>query len=472
VSVTAVPAAAAGPAAPIAVPIPYRDPVAAFAPFARESWAALLDSAEEHATRGRFAYIAVDPFTTMIWRVGDAGDPFALLRAKLPLDLAPALPGLPPFQGGALGLFGYELGGCFERLPQPRAAPPASPDLAIGLYDTVAAFDLAQRSAWVIARDVPGAPGGRPPARARAEALAAKIRAAQPLSFPDWSARGNWRVETGRARFEAMVGACVDYIRAGDIFQANITHRFLADLPPGLDAFTLYRRLRRLTPSPFAAFFNAPGLQLLSASPERFLALDRSGRIETRPIKGTRPRGADPAEDARYVAELRASEKDRAENLMIVDLLRNDLSRVAAVGTVRVPELFTLETFARVHHLVSAVEGRLAPGFGALDLLAAAFPGGSVTGAPKIRALEIIHELEPARRGPYCGALAWIGFDGAMDSSIVIRTLWIADGQVVAQAGGGIVADSIPAAEYEETMVKAAPLLAALAGEPAPGGRP
>ncbi len=466
-SVTVVPAAegGAGSAAPVALPFPFRDPVAAFQPFAREPWSALLDSAEEHAARGRFAYIAVDPFETIQFRLGDPVDPFAALRARLPLDLAPALPGLPPFQGGALGLFGYELGGCLERVPAPRDAPPASPDLAIGLYDTVAAFDLAARKAWAVARDVPGAPPNRPPARARAEALAAKIRSAPPLSLPDWSARGIWSAETGRERFEAMVARCVDYIRAGDIFQANLTHRFLADLPPGLDAFTLYRRLRRVTPSPFAAFFNAPGLQLLSASPERFLALDREGRIETRPIKGTRPRGADPAEDARFVAELRGSEKDRAENLMIVDLLRNDLSRVAAIGSVRVPELFTLETFARVHHLVSAVEGRLAPGFGALDLLAAAFPGGSVTGAPKIRALEIIHELECARRGPYCGAFAWIGFDGAMDSSIVIRTLWIAEGRVVAQAGGGIVADSVPAAEYEETMVKAAPLLAALAGE-------
>jgi para-aminobenzoate synthetase component 1 len=308
----------------------------------------------------------------------------------------------------------------------------------------------------------------RPPARARAEALAARIRTAPALGLPDWNVRGDWRTETDRARFEAMVARTVEYIRAGDIFQANMTRRFIAALPPALDPFTLYRRLRRLSPAPFGSYVNAPGLVLLSASPERFLALDNAGRVETRPIKGTRPRGSDPHRDARFVAELRASEKDRAENLMIVDLLRNDLSRVCAIGSVRVPELFTLETFANVHHLVSAVEGRLAPGMTALDLLIAAFPGGSITGAPKIRAIEIIHELEPAARGPYCGALAWIGFDGAMDSSIVIRSLWLADGQVVAQAGGGSVADSEPAAEYEETVVKAAPLLAALAGEPIP----
>ncbi|MEK7246089.1 MAG: aminodeoxychorismate synthase component I, partial [Pseudomonadota bacterium] len=455
----------AGPTTPLAVPIPFRDPTSAFAPLAHLSWAVLLDSATEHPARGRFAYIAVDPIETILAPAGETADPFALLRAKLPLGLARALPGLPPFQGGALGIFGYELGRFLERLPKPRATVPAPPEMAVGLYDTIAAFDLARRQAWVIARDVPGAPMSRPPARARAEALAAKLRSAPGLGLPDWNVRGDWRAETDRASFEAMVARTVEYIRAGDIFQANMTRRFLAALPPALDPFTLYRRLRSLSPAPFAAYVNAPGIALLSASPERFLALDAESRIETRPIKGTRPRGANTAEDARYVAELRGSEKDRAENLMIVDLLRNDLSRVSAIGSVRVPELFTLETFANVHHLVSAVEGRLAPGMTAVDLLMAAFPGGSITGAPKIRAIEIIHELEPAPRGPYCGALAWIGFDGVMDSSIVIRTLWVADGMVVAQAGGGIVADSVPEAEYEETMVKAAPLLAALAGE-------
>ena len=458
----------AGPATPLAVPIPYRDPTSAFAPLAQLSWAALLDSAAEHPARGRFAYIAVDPMETLLLPAGGTANPFALLRAKLPFGLARALPGLPPFQGGALGIFGYELGRFLERLPKPRATVPAPPEMAVGFYDTVAAFDLARRKAWVIARDVPGAPANRPPARARAEALAAKLRTAPGLGLPDWNVRGTWRTETDRARFEEMVARTVEYIRAGDIFQANMTRRFIAALPPALDPFTLYRRLRRLSPAPFAAFVNAPGLQLLSASPERFLALDTEGRVETRPIKGTRPRSADPVEDARFVAELRGSEKDRAENLMIVDLLRNDLSRVSTIGSVRVPELFTLETFAQVHHLVSAVEGRLAPGMTALDLLMAAFPGGSITGAPKIRAIEIIHELEPAQRGPYCGALAWIGFDGAMDSSIVIRSLWLADGLVVAQAGGGIVADSVPRAEYEETTVKAAPLLAALTGESLP----
>ncbi|MSO85841.1 MAG: aminodeoxychorismate/anthranilate synthase component I, partial [Rhodospirillales bacterium] len=317
-----------GPATPLALPIPFRDPVSAFAPLAHLAWAALLDSALEHPARGRYAYIAVDPIETILLPAGATENPFALLRAKLPSGLAPALPGLPPFQGGALGIFGYELGRFLERLPQPRSSVPAPPEMAVGLYDTLAAFDLARRKAWVIARDVPGAPANRGPARARAEALAARLGGAPPLGALDWNVRGTWRAETDRAAFEAMVARTVEYIRAGDIFQANMTRRFLAQMPPALDPFTLYRRLRALSPAPFAAYVNAPGIALLSASPERFLALDPEGRIETRPIKGTRPRSFDPRQDARFVAELRASEKDRAENLMIVDLLRNDLSRV------------------------------------------------------------------------------------------------------------------------------------------------
>jgi para-aminobenzoate synthetase component 1 len=215
--------------------------------------------------------------------------------------------------------------------------------------------------------------------------------------------------------------------------------------------------------APFSAFLDlGGGRAIASASPERFLSLDASGHVETRPIKGTRPRGSNAEEDARLRWELAQSAKDRAENLMIVDLLRNDLSRVSTPGSVRVPSLCEVESFSAVHHLVSSIQADLAPGKGAVDLLMASFPGGSVTGVPKIRAMEIIQELEPARRGPYCGAIAWLGWDGAMDSSIVIRTVAMAGRDIVVQAGGGIVADSDPAAEYEETLVKARPLLTAL----------
>jgi para-aminobenzoate synthetase component 1 len=253
-----------------------------------------------------------------------------------------------------------------------------------------------------------------------------------------------------------------DYIVAGDIFQANLSQRLEAPLEE--DPWHLYRRLREVNPAPFAAYLEFDGVHVASASPERFLQVDPAGHVETRPIKGTRPRGLSPQHDAALSRALWDSEKDRAENLMIVDLLRNDLSRVCRPGTVRVPELFALEGYRTVHHLVSTVVGQLAPGRTAEDLLAAAFPGGSITGAPKVRAMEIIAELEPSRRGIYCGSIGYLSVTGAMDTSIVIRTLVAADGRVTFSVGGGIVADSDPESEYQETLHKARALIAALAG--------
>ena len=300
----------------------------------------------------------------------------------------------------------------------------------------------------------------------------AETIASQPSLPPvDWHPAGVWKAELSRGVYEDMVKRALGYIYAGDIFQANLTQRLLADLPGGLDPFMLYRRLRALSPAPFGAYLSVgEGAAIASASPERFMALTRDGHVTTRPIKGTRPRGRDSEEDDRFARDLVSSEKDMAENLMIVDLLRNDLSRVCRLGSVGVSELARLESFANVHHLVSEVHGTLFPNLGPVDLLRATFPGGSITGAPKIRAMEVINELEPARRGPYCGAVAWIGFDGAMDSSIIIRTLAIKDGRVAAQAGGGIVADSDLAAEFDETMDKVWPLLQSLdPGEPVQG---
>ncbi len=246
------------------------------------------------------------------------------------------------------------------------------------------------------------------------------------------------------------------YIRAGDCYQVNLARRFHA--PARGDAWWAYRALRRTNPAPFSAFVTTPHGQVLSASPERFLQL-RDGRVETRPIKGTRPRGDTPEQDAWLAADLAASPKDRAENLMIVDLLRNDLGRVCALGSVGVPCLFQVESYPTVHHLVSTVTGHLAPGADACGLLRACFPGGSVTGAPKIRAMEIIEELEPHRRGVYCGAIGYLGFDGGMDTNIAIRTLVYNRGEIRCWAGGGIVYDSREQAEYDETLHKAAPLL-------------
>jgi para-aminobenzoate synthetase component 1 len=262
-----------------------------------------------------------------------------------------------------------------------------------------------------------------------------------------------------RPGYLAAVRRAVEYIHAGDCFQVNLSQRLLCGATePPLD---LYARLRERNPAPFAGYFDLGDFVVLSASPERFLRIE-DGLVQTRPIKGTRPRGATPEEDENRRAELLRSAKDRAENVMIVDLLRNDLGRVCAYGSVEVTALCQLETYRTVHHLVSEVRGRLRPGLGAVDLLRAAFPGGSVTGAPKVRAMEIIAELEPTARGPYCGALGYVGFDGAMDTNILIRTITAGKGWLQFPVGGGVVADSDPEAEYAETLHKAEGMLRAL----------
>ncbi len=265
-----------------------------------------------------------------------------------------------------------------------------------------------------------------------------------------------------RPAYLAAIRRTKDYISAGDIYQVNLSQRLSAPLTTS--PWQLYDRLARENPSPFAAYFRTPDATIISCSPERFLQV-RGREVETRPIKGTRPRGATPEEDARLAQELLSSEKDRAENVMIVDLERNDLGRVCEFGSVHVPELFAIEQYATVHHLVSTVRGRLRPGATALDCLRESFPGGSITGAPKVRAMEIIEELEPTRRGVYTGAIGYLCFSGDMDTNIVIRTIVIQNGLAHFQVGGGIVADSVPEAEYQETMDKARALTRALAAE-------
>lgn len=459
-------------------PLAWCDPPAAFAPFSDQPYAVLLDCPAPDGARARYAYLCIEPARTLeAWPNGPVrldgrpveGSPFEVLKREMAaFPATAAVPGLPPFQGGAAGLLSYELGRHVERLPAPKPSPQAMPDLAAGLYDVVVAFDLAERRTWLLSSGYPEPAGPAREARAKARAAAVKRRlaATRPLPPVDWSVRGAWRSELAKPVYLERIQRVIDYIHAGDIFQANLSQRFLADLPAALSPFALYRRLRETSPAPFAAYLKLPGdAAVLSASPERFLAVAPDGRVETRPIKGTRPRGETPEEDRALAQALLASEKDRAENLMIVDLMRNDLSRVCEIGSVRVPQLNGLESFRSVHHLVSVVEGRLAEGRDAVDLLRAAFPGGSITGAPKIHAMEIIHELETAPRGPYCGSAFWLGFDGAMDSSILIRTLVAGGGRLIAQAGGGIVSDSDPEAEYEETLTKVRALLRALDGE-------
>ncbi len=418
---------------------------------------ALFDSAGTVGQRARFSYLCLDPFAIVAG--DDAGALDRLGRAleayRRPRDQAVA--GAFSFCGGAAGLAGYEFGAALQGVSRPDGA--GAPGLFFGLYDLVVGFDRQMRTCRVFSSGLPQTGAARQRrAAARLDWACGLVRTA-PLAAAappplDW--RADWDAATYRSR----MGRVLDYIRAGDIFQANLTMRHVAPRPALYAAGAAYQALRRRNPAPFGGWLRLPGHDLCCSSPERFISIDAAGLMETRPIKGTAKRDADPACDAALAEGLRESAKDRAENVMIVDVLRNDIGRVAALGSVGVPALCALESFATVHHLVSAVTGRLAPGRTAVDLLRAALPGGSVTGAPKIRAMQIIRELEAAPRGAYCGSMAWIGFDGAMDSNIVIRSLVLTDATVVAQAGGGIVADSDPEREYAEMMLKAAPLLA------------
>ncbi len=420
-----------------------------------------LDSAAAGDARSTASYLCLDPIHTLRFQNGAVtlddivmpGKPLDILQGLLATHRRAPVTSPVPFSGGAVGFFSYELGRGLAGVAS-RHAGTCMPDMVVGLYDTVIGFDHATQSAWIMLGERPGKN-----ARSRAETLCSRLdRQSVASPLPDLA----WQPDFDRETYHARVETILEYIRAGDIFQANFTLRHRAIRPENLDTAALYLALRNKSPAPFAAYLDCgAGLNLLSASPERFLSLDINGRIEARPIKGTRPRHADPYRDAAFAEALAVSAKDRAENLMIVDLLRNDIGRVAAIGSIAVPEFCQVERFATVHHLVSSVTGKLRAGLDAVDLLRAALPGGSVTGAPKIRAMQIIDELEACRRGPYCGAIAWIGFDGAMDSSIVIRTLIATPTGLQAQAGGGIVADSDPAAEYEEMMVKLRPLLGA-----------
>lgn len=444
-------------AAPAVRPIRYVEPLIAYAALRGGALSVLLESAGEGPDTGRYSVIAVEPVTVVRSGWEGAFDRLdGLLRAQ-PAHNAPADWPIGP---GIFGSLGYELRRALERVPS-RHPPAGFPDdLLVGLFDTVIVFDLVERRAAILAADL--SPDRLSPGDRIAWCIGRLAKAA-PVPSLSWSAQALWAADNDEAAYAARVGQVLEYIRAGDIYQANFTQRWQALRPGGLSPFDLYRRLRQLSPAPYAAVIeDAAGNAVVAASPERFLSLSPAGRIDARPIKGTRPRGATPDEDSANRAALEGSPKDRAENLMIVDLLRNDIGRVAETGSVAVPELNAPYSFASVHHLVSTVTGQLRPGLGPIDLIRACFPGGSVTGAPKIRAMEIIDELETARRGAYCGAIGWIGLDGAIELSIAIRTLTLTAERIIAQAGGGIVADSDPVGEYHEALAKARALLATL----------
>ena len=423
-----------------------------------------LDSAVK-SPQGRYSYVAADPREWLQW-TDESGDPFAAVRGLLNRGRHDTIPELPPFQGGVAGLFGYELSRRLERLPRPIFNDFALPDLAVGLYDWVLSFDNVTGRAWLIAAGPPDERQNRADQVRRwldrgPISFVQPSSARVPLNAPRFPVpdRSPLTSNFDRSGYEAVLRRAIDYIHAGDCFQVNIAQQLVH--PVDAPALEIHHRLRTRNAAPFAGYLDLGEYAIASASPERFLRLT-DGEVETRPIKGTRPRGYNPMEDMARGGDLLDSLKDRAENVMIVDLLRNDLGRVCEFGSIQVSVVCQLETFRFVHHLVSEVRGRLRPGLDGLDLLRAAFPGGSVTGAPKIRAMEIITELERSTRGPYCGCLGFLGFDGAMDTNLLIRTFAIGGGWISFSVGGGIVADSDPAREYEETWHKAAGMARAL----------
>jgi para-aminobenzoate synthetase component 1 len=458
--------------------VPPPEPAELLTKFVRLPHCLFLDSARRHPTLGRYSFLAADPFDYLESPAGQP-DALAALAGRMHGWQAPRLADLPPFQGGAAGLLSYDLGRQLEAVPSAQFDEFGIPGLAVGFYDVVVAFDHRENRAWLISH---GLPEREPAARRRraAERLAhfrnvigsaagepgpLRRSNSQTLNAADLAPQFPAKAMAGltsnlsRDAYLKTVERAIEYVRAGDIFQVNLSQRLLH--PAHHDSLSLYLRLRERNPATFASYFDLGAWQIVSASPERFLQVV-NGHVEARPIKGTRPRADRPEADLFAGDELQASEKDRAENVMIVDLLRNDLSRVCRPESVRVTQLCEIERYEFVQHLVSAVCGTLAEGRGPIDLVRAAFPGGSITGAPKVRAMQIISELEPTARGAYCGALMYLGFDGTLDSSILIRTITAGAGWWQAPVGGGIVAQSDPRAECEETWHKAEGLIRAL----------
>ena len=431
-------------------PLPYlADPSERFASFADLPGAVLLDSGHPHSTRGRFDLISAWPCELLKAEPDEDGLTF-VTRLKRSVAKWPAADsGDWPFAGGLLGFCSYDLGYTLETIGQQARDDIGLVQACFGLYDWAILSDHQRQLSVLLMH--PHAPAQR-----RSQVLA---QLANSAAANDFQLLKPFVGQINRGQYLTAIARIQDYIHAGDCYQVNFAQRFSA--PFTGNSWQAYRQLRAACPTPFAGFMQLGAQQLLSLSPERFLRV-ADGQVETRPIKGTRPRGTSAGEDQQHAAELQASRKDRAENLMIVDLLRNDLSRACALGSVKVPELFSLESYPNVHHLVSAVTGTLRADKHPLDLLASSFPGGSITGAPKIRAMQIIDELEPSRRSFYCGSLLYLDVNGRMDSSIAIRSLVASDGQLHCWGGGGIVADSVPEAEYNESLTKIRVLLETL----------
>ncbi|SFU62758.1 aminodeoxychorismate synthase component I [Halomonas korlensis] len=434
--------------------LPYQEsPLGYFAALRDRPGAVLLDSGRPASPGGRYDILSSDPVSLLALDVPgadltrDRPAPFDIQQAlldRLPCDVPDSD---LPFLGGLIGYWSYDLGCRQEPIAGRARRVVGLPSSRVGLYDWALIQDHHERASWLVAT----------PER-RSQVLAHLARA--PLPLAEFQLTAPFTGELSRDEYLARFDAVQRYIRDGDCYQINLSQRFSA--PFQGDLWNAYQRLRLATPTPFAGFLAWDDKAILSLSPERFLHC-RDGKVEARPIKGTRPRGLTPEQDQQLADALMTSTKDRAENVMIVDLLRNDLGRVCRPGSVRVPQLCALESYANVHHLVSVVTGELRQEQRPLDLLAAAFPGGSITGAPKVRAMQIIDELEPSRRSAYCGSLGYVDVRGRMDTSIAIRTAVADRGRLHLWGGGGLVADSRAEDEYDETLDKIRHLMSALA---------
>ncbi|WP_324708868.1 aminodeoxychorismate synthase component I [Pseudomonas fragi] len=434
-------------------PLPYlANPADYFAAIRHAPGAVLLDSGRPTADRGRYDLLSAWPEAELTLQPDESGRDFLQrLRNSLQQLGNAALPDACefPFAGGLIGYLSYDFGRQLEQLPAHALDDLHLPDARLGLYAWALITDHQAATSQLVFH-----PSLEPAQRDRLIQLFSQP--APQLNGP-FSLKQPMQPDISASQYQQALSKIHDYIQAGDCYQVNYTQRFSAQCEG--DAWTAYCALRQACPTPFSGFMSlADDNAILSLSPERFVRVSHH-QVETRPIKGTRPRGKNSAEDAANAAELLASAKDRAENLMIVDLLRNDLGRTCRTGSVRVPQLFTLESYPNVHHLVSSVVGELADGKDALDLIGDSFPGGSITGAPKIRAMQIIDELEPTRRSLYCGSLLYLDVRGEMDSSIAIRSLLVKDGRVSCWGGGGIVADSDWQDEYQESITKVKVLL-------------
>lgn len=425
-------------------------------------WAVFLDSGFPRSWQGRFDILTAQPYRTLTTCGGmteiagregsqqSTDDPFALLKAQIPEGSFDA--NHLPFCGGAIGYFGYDLLRRIEEIPEIARDSEQIPEMMLGIYDWAIVVDHQLNRTWLVQQNVaPETASICATVLERMQSENQSLSDKQPFRVKEKVVSNMSRDEYGEA-FRRIKR----YLLAGDCYQVNLAQRFSAHCEG--DPWPAYKILRDLNPAPFSGFLNFPGVRVLSSSPERFLKVESKG-VETKPIKGTRPRLGDFYKDREQIESLRNSLKDRAENLMIVDLLRNDIGKTCAPGSVKVPKLFDVESFATVHHLVSTIHGRLAEGSDCIELLRGCFPGGSITGAPKIRAMEIIEELEPVRRGVYCGSIGYLAYGGNMDTNIAIRTLIHSGDEIRFWAGGGIVADSREADEYQECYDKAAAML-------------